>query len=163
MPFSVTTLVRRPRLSSLLVTPRMLVFTLLVVMVSALRTVKEFGAAMLISLWTRRTLGMALTIDSERLRNIWLRNPDFYSVDTPVVNADLPDFNLNNTQVGVRVQWLVGLFDMSVSYYRGRDCIPVSKASYSTAYSSGMVSENGTPIPGVGTDVRLSSSRLSTG
>ena len=94
-------------------------------------------------------------LEAERLRNIWLRNPDFYQVDQPAVNADLPDFNLNNTQVGVRVQWLVGLFDMSVSYYRGRDCIPVSRASYSTTYSTGLTSENGTPILGVGTDVRL--------
>lgn len=93
--------------------------------------------------------------DSERLRNIWLRNPDYYEIDQPIVNAKMPGWGLENSQVGLRVQWLTGLFDMSLSYYRGFDGIPVSKASKSSTYSTDLTAENGTPVLGVASDVRL--------
>jgi hypothetical protein len=57
--------------------------------------------------------------------------------------------------VGIKVQWLAGLFDMSLSYYRGFDGIPVTRASYSSTYSSGLTAEDGTPVLGVATDARL--------
>jgi hypothetical protein len=92
---------------------------------------------------------------AERLRNIWLRSPEYYEVAQPEVTAGMPEFSLKNSQVGLRAQWLVGLFDMSLTYYRGRDSLPVSKTSYSSAYSTGLFADNGTPVLGVATEVEL--------
>jgi hypothetical protein len=92
---------------------------------------------------------------AERLRNIWLRSPEYYEVARPDVRADMPEFSLANSQAGLRVQWLTGLFDMSLSYYRGRDSMPVTKTSASSTYSTGQFTENGTPILGVATEVTL--------
>jgi hypothetical protein len=94
-------------------------------------------------------------LDAERLRNIWLRNPEYYEVADPEVTAEMPEFSMRNSQVGLRVQWLTGLFDMSLSYYRGRDGIPVTRASYSSTYGTGEFAEDGTPVLGVETDARL--------
>jgi hypothetical protein len=94
-------------------------------------------------------------LDAERLRNIWLRNPEAYEVAQPNVTADMPAFSLKNSQVGIKVQWLAGLFDMSLSYYRGYDGMPVTRASLSSTYSTGVTTENGTPVLGVATDARL--------
>jgi hypothetical protein len=92
---------------------------------------------------------------AERFRNMYLRNADVYDVREPNVNADMPEFTLANSQVGLRMSWLVGLFDMSLSYYRGFSPIPVPVRSVSTAARTGDFAENGTPILGVDTDVRL--------
>jgi len=94
-------------------------------------------------------------LDSERLRNIWLRNPEAYEVAQPDVTAEMPAFSLKNSQAGVRVQWLTGLFDMSLSYYYGIDGMPVTRASYSSTYSTGLTADDGTPVLGVATDARL--------
>ncbi len=92
---------------------------------------------------------------AERLRNIWLRNQDYYEIATPDAHVNTPSFSLANSQVGLRVQWLVGLFDMSLSYYRGRDDIPVSSSSCSSTYGTGEVTDDGTPVLGVASDVQL--------
>jgi len=92
---------------------------------------------------------------AERVRNMYLRNPEWYDVRQPDVNADMPEFSLANSQVGLRVSWLVGLFDMSLSYYRGFSPIPVPVRSVSTMEDTGDTAEDGTPIKGINTDVRL--------
>ena len=93
--------------------------------------------------------------EAERVRNIYLRNLDYYDVYDPELTVNVPDFSLANSQVGLRVQWMVGMFDMSLSYYRGRDAFPVPVSSYSTAERTGEYADDGTPILGVGTDVQL--------
>jgi hypothetical protein len=97
----------------------------------------------------------ATRLQAERIRNIYLRNPDYYNILQPEVTATMPELTLDNTQVGARVQFLVGMFDMSLSYYRGIDTIPVPLKSYSTATRSGEAAPDGTPILDVATDVRL--------
>jgi hypothetical protein len=92
---------------------------------------------------------------AERFRNMYLRNADAYDVRQPTVNADMPAFSLANSQVGVRMSWLVGLFDMSLSYYRGFSPIPVPVRSVSTAEATGDRAEDGTPILGVDSAVKL--------
>jgi len=92
---------------------------------------------------------------AERFRNMSLRNADRYDVREPNVNADMPDFTLANSQVGVRASWLVGLFDMSLSYYRGRSSIPVPVSSISSATRTGDTATDGTPILGVDTKVKV--------
>ena len=69
---------------------------------------------------------------AERVRNMYLRSPEYYDVRQPNLEARMPGFALENSQVGVRVSWLVGLFDMSLSYYRGFSPIPVPVRSAST-------------------------------
>jgi hypothetical protein len=46
-------------------------------------------------------------------------------LNDPTVEAELPEFSLNNSQVGIRVQARMGETDFSLSYYRGFDDIPV--------------------------------------
>jgi hypothetical protein len=92
---------------------------------------------------------------AERFRNMYLRNPDYYDVRQPAVNADMPAFSLANSQVGVRACWLVGLFDMSLSYYRGRTAIPVPVSSVSSAARTGETAPDGTPVLGVDTKVKV--------
>lgn len=94
-------------------------------------------------------------LESEKLRNVWLRNPDSYVVNQPEVNAKMPDFTLANSQFGLRALWTAGLFDMSLSYYQGRDCMPVPTKSASSTTTTDEVSPAGTPKIGVNTDVTL--------
>lgn len=92
---------------------------------------------------------------AERLRNIYLRNPEYYNILQPEVTATMPDFTLDNSQLGFKVAFLVGMFDMSLSYYRGIDTIPVARKSYSTAARTDEVASDGTPVLDVLTDVKL--------
>ncbi len=92
---------------------------------------------------------------AERFRNMYLRNPDYYDVRQPDVTADMPAFSLANGQVGVRASWLVGMFDMSLSYYRGRTTIPVPVSSVSSAARTGDTAPDGTPVLGVDTKVKV--------
>jgi hypothetical protein len=92
---------------------------------------------------------------AERLRNIYLTNPTSYDVEPPEVNARMPETTLKNSQVGVRAQWLIGNVDASLSWYYGRDSVPVSKRSISSQTSSGRRSAAGTPVMRVLTDVDL--------
>ncbi len=94
-------------------------------------------------------------LEAEKLRDIWLSSPDSYHVGQPVVNAQMPEFSMANTQFGLKTQWTVGLFDMSLSYYQGRDPIPVPKSSISTKQPTDEISPFGTKKIGVGTDVVL--------
>lgn len=94
-------------------------------------------------------------LEAERFRNMYLRNPDYYDVSTPVVAADMPDFSLANSQVGVRLSWLVGMFDTSVSYYYGLNPFPVPVSSASSAARTGEAAADGTPVLGVDTAVRV--------
>jgi len=92
---------------------------------------------------------------AERFRNMYLRNLEYYDVRDPDVNAEMPEFSLANGQVGLRMSWLVGLFDMSLSYYRGFSPIPVPVSSSSSAERTGDFADDGTPILGVNTNVKL--------
>jgi hypothetical protein len=116
------------------------------------------GSARLVIADTSAEFPFARPLDrlrAERLRNIWLRSPEYYEVSEPRVAAAMPEFSLDNSQVGLRAQWTAGLFDMSLSYYRGRDGLPASTASVSSTYSTGEFAQNGTPILGVETEVAL--------
>ncbi len=95
-----------------------------------------------------------LRMRGEQIRNIYLRNPDYYNILQPDVSVQMPGFQLENVQAAARIQWLIGMFDMSLSYYYGRDSIPVPVKSNSTAAPSGEV-VNGTPVLDVGTQVSL--------
>jgi len=68
----------------------------------------------------------------EHLRAIYLNDPDTYEMNTPVVEVDTPDFSFENSQVGVKMAWLAGNWDMSLSYYRGFEDIPVIRSVVST-------------------------------
>jgi len=92
---------------------------------------------------------------AERFRNMYMQNLDYYDVRQPKVTAEMPEFSLANGQVGVRMSWLVGLFDMSLSYYRGFSPIPVPVRSTSTAEGTGEFAADGTPILGVNTNVKV--------
>jgi len=92
---------------------------------------------------------------AERVRNMYLRSPEYYDVRQPNLEARMPGFALENSQVGVRVSWLVGLFDMSLSYYRGFSPIPVPVRSASTSEHTDMIAADGTPVLGVDTNVVL--------
>jgi hypothetical protein len=92
-------------------------------------------------------------LEVEKLRDIWLSNPDAYSIEEPVVHATMPDFTLANSQVGLKVMWSMGLFDMSLSYYYGRDDVPVSVKSVS--YLGGQTVEDDVTKQIVQTDVWL--------
>jgi hypothetical protein len=92
-------------------------------------------------------------LEVENLRNIWLSNPDAYSIETPAVRATMPDFTLANSQFGLKVLWSMGLFDMSLSYYQGRDDIPVSVKSVSNL--GGQTVEEGVTKQIVQTNVTL--------
>ncbi|MBN2530368.1 MAG: hypothetical protein JXR76_28525 [Deltaproteobacteria bacterium] len=94
-------------------------------------------------------------LNAERLRNIYLTNPDSYDVASPNVTAKMPDFALRNSQVGVRAQWLIGRVDTSISWYLGRDSVPVSGRSYSTRESSERITASGISAIRVETDVSL--------
>ncbi|MBN2339948.1 MAG: hypothetical protein JXX29_09055 [Deltaproteobacteria bacterium] len=94
-------------------------------------------------------------LEAERMRNIYLTNPDSFDVVAPRVQALMPEHSLKNSQFGIRAQWLVGTVDTSISYYVGRDSMPTSLNSYSTQEPSGEFSETGTPIMRVMTDVEL--------
>jgi hypothetical protein len=89
----------------------------------------------------------------EKLRDIWLSNPDAYFIETPVIHAPMPDTTLANTQFGLKVLWSMGLFDMSLSYYYGRDDIPISIRSFSVL--GGQTVEDGVTRQIVKTDVTL--------
>ena len=97
----------------------------------------------------------AVRRDAEKLRNVWLSNDKYYVVDQPTVNADMPEFSLENSQFAVKAQWLVGMFDMSISYFQGFDTIPVPASSESSTHGTGRVTDDGTPILGVASDVRV--------
>ena len=92
---------------------------------------------------------------AERLRNIYLTNPDSYDVQQPDVRARMPKMSLKNSQAGVRAQWLIGRVDTSLSYYWGRHSVPVSKKSVSSQTPSGRFTASGTPVMRVDTDVTL--------
>ena len=94
-------------------------------------------------------------LEAERLRNIYLTNPDSYDVQQPSVRARMPKTTLKNSQVGFRAQWLIGKVDTALSYYYGRDSVPVSTRSVSRQSSSGAVTGSGTPVLRVDTDVVL--------
>ncbi|MDJ0763280.1 MAG: hypothetical protein QNJ97_09855 [Myxococcota bacterium] len=94
-------------------------------------------------------------IEAERLRNVWLRNPDSYSIDLPSVHAIMPAFSLANSQFAFRVLWTAGLFDMSLSYYQGINSVPVAIKSMSATYPSDETSPSGVPKIGVQTDATL--------
>jgi hypothetical protein len=89
----------------------------------------------------------------EELRNIWLSNPDAYYIENPNVRAPMPDTTMANSQAGVKVQWTMGLFDMSLSYYYGRHDVPISVKSYSNLGEQ--VAEDGLIKETVETDVKL--------
>jgi len=61
----------------------------------------------------------------ENLRAIWLDNPDTYDLRTPDVDVDVPDFSFDNSQVALKAEWEAGGWDMSLSYYKGFDDMPV--------------------------------------
>ncbi len=92
---------------------------------------------------------------AERIRNIYLRNPEYYNIHQPHVVASMPEFSMANSQVGLKMQWLVGMFDMSLSYYKGIDTFPVPVKSYSSAERAGESAADGTPILDVDSDVKL--------
>lgn len=92
--------------------------------------------------------------DAEALRNIYLRNPNAFDIYTPDLHIQMPEFTLANSQVGLRAQWLIGDVDATLSYYYGRDTVPVSIESNSTRVTTGRFFE-GTPVMGVATDVVL--------
>lgn len=94
-------------------------------------------------------------LEAERLRNIYLTNPDSFEVSEPNVDAMMPSSSLKNSQFGVRAQWLVGNVDTSFSYYVGRNSMPASLNSYSTQEPSGNFNAAGTPVMRVMTDAEL--------
>ncbi len=91
----------------------------------------------------------------ENLRKIWLRAPDRYVIEQPGVRAQMPSLSLKNVQAGARVQWTMGIFDMSLSYYEGRDDIPVAKKTVSHRFETGEKAPDGLDKIGVQTDVTL--------
>jgi hypothetical protein len=97
----------------------------------------------------------ATRLEAEKLRNVWLRNPDSYVVYQPNVTTRMPDFSLANSQFGLKMLWTAGLFDMSLSYYQGRDSMPVPTKSASSTRTTDEVSPEGAPKIGVDTDVTL--------
>jgi hypothetical protein len=92
---------------------------------------------------------------AERFRNMYLRNPAYYDVSAPHVTADMPDFSLADSQVGVRMSWLVGMFDTSLSYYYGFNPFPVPVTSASSAARTSETAPDGTPVLGVDTAVKV--------
>jgi len=93
-------------------------------------------------------------LEAEKLRNIYLRNKDNFEIMTPNVRSKMPDYSLKNSQFGLKAQWLIGTVDTSISYYYGRDSIPVSTDSFSTQEDTGRKNQ-GTPVMRVFTDVEL--------
>ncbi len=96
-----------------------------------------------------------IRLEAEKLRSVWLNRPEYWIVDTPALNFQMPKWSFKNSQFGLRVQWMIGLFDMSLSYYRGYDTMPVAKSSVSGTYSTDNTAADGTPVRGVTSDVTL--------
>lgn len=92
---------------------------------------------------------------AENFRKIWLRAPDRYVVEQPQVRAQMPSLSLKNVQAAVRVQWVMGIFDMSLSYYEGRDALPVPQKTMSRRFETGVKAPDGLEKIGVQTDVTL--------
>ncbi|MDD5306874.1 MAG: hypothetical protein PHU25_06085 [Deltaproteobacteria bacterium] len=94
-------------------------------------------------------------LEGEKIRNLWLANPAYYEVDDPNVTAHMPKTTLANSQFGLKVQWLAGLFDMSLSYYQGYDDLPKPKRSVSSTRKTTSFAPDGSPVVGVVSDVDL--------
>lgn len=100
----------------------------------------------------------AVRLESEKLRDYWLSNPENWLVGQPDVQAHMPAFSLENSQIGVRLGWTMGLFDASLSYYRGFDTLPAPKVSLSnidTLHVSQEKSPSGLPKKTIITEVQL--------
>jgi len=50
-------------------------------------------------------------------------------VTTSYKDINLPDFNLDNSETGIRISKYVGGWDISLSYFRGFDVMPLMDAS----------------------------------
>lgn len=94
-------------------------------------------------------------LEAEKLRSIWLSNPDSYVVNQPDVAVKMPGYGLKNSQFALKVQWALGLFDMSLSYYQGIDPLPAPAKSASSTTSTDELAPSGAPKIGVDTDVSL--------
>ncbi len=86
-------------------------------------------------------------IDPKMLALLESLNTDLVGPDNDAIHTIDPEWNAGNTMAGTRLKWSLLDVDMSLSYFHGRDSIPVLGASQGVFASS---TEDGCPIEGRG-------------
>ncbi|HUU00292.1 MAG TPA: DUF1302 family protein [Myxococcota bacterium] len=86
-------------------------------------------------------------IDPQMLALLESLNTDLVGPDNDAIRTLAPGWNAGNIMAGARIKWLLFDIDMSLSYFHGRDSIPVLGGSLGEFASS---ADQGCPIEGRG-------------